>query len=1129
MTTYSSTTHKADGSKAAFSVGFDYLKQAHVSVTVDAVTKTDGTDYDWSGDKEITFRAGKIPASGTTVVIKRDTPESDQIVQWKDGSYIIAEDLNESDLQWLYNIQELTDNFNSLETTAIKYKGAIDLTTDAPPASPEGGDFYINTGEGKVLAAYAGIAGDDVVGSEQVVYSETDSEWQIFKVPSSQQGVIEVKVAVPITRDVTDPQRPIIGVTKATTTADGVMSKEDKTKLDGINTGAGGIITDAPNDGNQYARQSRAWAQVNIPPGTVIAATAPATADAGQLWYNTTDNRLYIATDDTPTWVETSPNAAALWSRTGTTLSPANAGDKATSGATVAGDPDATLTTKGYVDTAVSGVDVGVTKLVAGSNITLSPTSGTGQVTVSSTGGGGGGGTTINYSGAAAWGDVASDGTLNAGLNVASVTRTSTGIYSVVFTTAMPNANYSVTADQDQWGFTSVSAKTANGFTVATGEIAGPGNSDRNFSFAVHALNALPPRGGTGADAWGRISATGDRLSDFNVASVSREGLGKYAVTFTTPMPDNQYAVDATVFRGVSNEGWATPLVGVYNITANGFNIDCRDGSGNPVDRGISFLVHATNAQLPDTVTQEQIEAAINNPGVSAWGVSNGRIDNGAAPIESSLNVKSITRQSEGAYDVIFATPMPSADYSLVGGVTSSAHNAKVSFDNVSASSFTLRITDSDGALKDTRFSFTVFATNALPPKGGTGADAWVEVDADGTNGASFNIGTVTKSATGTYEVSFATPMPTADYSVTFGRRFVSGFQAIQPAVDSQTTSGFTVLCESASSGTLSDYPFNAVVHATNAQLPDTVTQEQLDTVLKSGPLAGLRNQLINGSFDIWQRGISHTGANTSYTADRWVATTANPTNSVSRTTGNFGQFTYAARIQNAEIKQGVELPASGEAGAFAPGTTWTASLYTDNPTPGFSCYFTDSVQFAGNDVTVHTGSMVATGETAGGLNRFSITFTISAAPNATNDSLLFHTTGFTSGTFTIAGCQLEPGPNATSFEQRPVGMELSLCQRYYYRHNFTGNITGGFGCLYSTTAGRVWNQFPVTMRDSPFLTVEDLTYDIVGVGSVTATSNVNEVVSTTGATWDGTGLSPTGTFGGPFAYAGRWNVSAEL
>jgi hypothetical protein len=39
---------------------------------------------------------------------------------------------------------------------------------------------------------------------------------------------------------------------------------------------------------------------------------------------------------------------------------------------------------------------------------------------------------------------------------------------------------------------------------------------------------------------------------------------------------------------------------------------------------------------------------------------------------------------------------------------------------------------------------------------------------------------------------------------------------------------------------------------------------------------------------------------------------------------------------------------------------------------------------------------------------------------------------GFQSGEIDISNVQLEQGPVATPFEQRPIGTELALCQRYY-------------------------------------------------------------------------------------------------
>jgi hypothetical protein len=75
---------------------------------------------------------------------------------------------------------------------------------------------------------------------------------------------------------------------------------------------------------------------------------------------------------------------------------------------------------------------------------------------------------------------------------------------------------------------------------------------------------------------------------------------------------------------------------------------------------------------------------------------------------------------------------------------------------------------------------------------------------------------------------------------------------------------------------------------------------------------------------------------------------------------------------------------------------------------------------------------------------------------------------GTNGATFYITGVQLEVAPSATSFDYRPFGTELALCQRYYYKFKSRG--VGYFGC--GTNNGTTNNvaiiPFPVSMRTHP-------------------------------------------------------------
>lgn len=90
--------------------------------------------------------------------------------------------------------------------------------------------------------------------------------------------------------------------------------------------------------------------------------------------------------------------------------------------------------------------------------------------------------------------------------------------------------------------------------------------------------------------------------------------------------------------------------------------------------------------------------------------------------------------------------------------------------------------------------------------------------------------------------------------------------------------------------------------------------------------------------------------------------------------------------------------------------------------------------------------------------------------------------------TFYITGVQLEKGSTATSFDYRPYGTELSLCQRYY--------VTGtAFGGQTSTTSGTLFS--PINMRTTPTTTTISTTAYLENVGNITiAAVNTNNTTA---------------------------------
>ena len=126
---YSYIAYTGNGATTQFALPFSYIRKEHVKVYVNYVD----TAYTWLNDS--TVQLASAPANGLRVEVRRVTPLNAPLVDYADGSTLVAADLDTANLQQLYLQQELDDD---LQQTV-----SIDPATGLPSA---GGQRITNVG-----------------------------------------------------------------------------------------------------------------------------------------------------------------------------------------------------------------------------------------------------------------------------------------------------------------------------------------------------------------------------------------------------------------------------------------------------------------------------------------------------------------------------------------------------------------------------------------------------------------------------------------------------------------------------------------------------------------------------------------------------------------------------------------------------------------------------------------------------------------------------------------------------------------------------------------------------------------------------------------------------------------------
>lgn len=290
----------------------------------------------------------------------------------------------------------------------------------------------------------------------------------------------------------------------------------------------------------------------------------------------------------------------------------------------------------------------------------------------------------------------------------------------------------------------------------------------------------------------------------------------------------------------------------------------------------------------------------------------------------------------------------------------------------------------------------------------------------------------------------------------------------------------------------------------------------------------GLRNVLINGCMRVHQRGVDIVipAGGTAYTLDRWLvynglnvavtiqqATVNNYANSdgVSRMRVSANAIPTSGAVYVNQRVEGVHVLAGLD-------VTMAATILSAETT--MQCRFLGKQGFGigGSADVVFSGAYFNPSNTTqrSPAQKFTLPPTVGKTVGAGNFvEYTIELSLRTTNGMTLTEVQVEPGVVSTPFERRPVGFELSLCQRYYQQGNL---VYRGYANSGTDHGGSV--MYPVAMRVAPTVTL-----------STSAATNfpaVNSTLRGTGTPYQ-FDYSRTANATGPGLFADTWYAYAEL